>query len=375
MIDFVVGCCSLLVLVVLVLKMCEKVEKVVLPLLNLFRKKPVVKKPCPVCRCELYEDIGSSSRDFFDEDFPTSSTLKTSFTRTGRAGPRTLACDFECKTDGSLATMMKPEWSPVKFLKLGASLKSTSFDSLGGVSVDVADIPKLPGFAARFTRDKTDKCRLKTQYRHPYFSLVSDNAFRYSGNFAMQLSSVVCYKKAGLALGLDRKVCLVKRDSDDGDNNQTFHKSLEGLNARLSYVRGSWNVLLQAIQMERNYSLSIARNLVAPYFKKDMIIGVRFTAHGSRPNMTDADTLEKKLKALNKALGIQTVVAMRTKLTESSFAKMKVYCSGEDSGRIQFAFSEQLSQYARAVFGIKLHSKNAFAIPKNLLCFTLTLSN
>jgi len=346
-----------------------------MPLLNLFRKKPVPKKPCPVCRCELYEDIGSSSRDLFDEDFPTSSTLKTSFTRSGRAGRRTLACDFECKTDGALTTMVNPEWSPMKFMKLGASLKSSPLDRMGTVTVDIADIQKLPGFAARFSRDaKTDKCRVKTQYRHPYFSLVSDNAFRYSGNLAMELSSVVCYRKAGLALGLDRKVCLAKRDADD-DDNRPFNKTVEGLNARLSYVRGSWNVLFQAVQMEKNYSLSIARNVIAPYFKNDMIIGVRFTAHGSRPNMSDAEDLMKKLKAVNEALRIQTVVAMRTKLTESSFAKMKVYCSGDDAGRVQFAFSEQLSQYARAVFGIKLHSRNVFAIPKNILCFTLTLSN
>jgi len=343
--------------------------------LNLFRRKPVPpKKPCCV-RCDVYEDVGASSRDLFDEDFPTSSTLITSFGRSGRAGRRCLNCEFECKTDGALNSSLNPEWSPLKFLHLSAGYKKKAFDSVGTLTAEVADIPKLPGLLGQVVYcSKTDKYRVKTQYRHPYFSIVADNAYRYSGNLAFNLNAVGCISKAGLTAGVNTKIAATKDDADD-DANSKYQFALDAVNVRLSFIRGAWNVFFQSQVFDRDYTLAIARNVLLPFFRNEAVIGARFAAHAARPDLSKREGVKAKMDAICEAVRPQAVVAMRTKLSESSFIKMKMHCAGEDVGRIQFGFSEQLSQYARAVFGLKLNTKNLFNIPKNMLCFTLKLSN
>jgi len=247
---------------------------------------------------------------------------------------------------------------------VAATVDGGSEKTHGTIVAGVSELPMLPGFAGEVAvSNKTDLCRVKTQYRHKYFSLLSNNAFKDNHAFALALNGVAC-SCVGLAAGVAGEVNLKKSQT-----KKFCDCSFESLNGRVSFISGPWTLFLQATDFGKEYSFSVMRKMLVPRFTNEMVIAARLTARAARPDFTTAKTLKEKAAAVNTALTPKATVAVRTKLTDFSSAKIKV----DSKGMVGFSFSEQLSQYARAVFAISVDATK-MSVPNNhKFAFTLTL--
>jgi len=213
----------------------------------------------------------------------------------------------------------------------------------------------------------TDACnsyRLKTQYRHKYFSVVSDNTLGKNKDIGVGLNTVATSPCGCLAVGVSSSMNVMK-----GEEKKKYDYLLTTLSGRLSLIRGPWTVFLESSNFGRNYCLSLARKVLLPHFANQMVIAARVTAHAARPDLANAKTVKEKAAEINRALAPKATIAVRTSLTDSSSAKIKV----DSKGLVGFSFAEQLSQWAHAVFAVNVDATQLSKINTHSLAFTLTL--
>jgi len=335
-------------------------------LMLMFKKKaPKAKGKC-CCSCVVYDDLGCSSRNLFDEDFPTSSSVQASVGHSIRGVRLGADSSIECKPDGTVFARALPEIE-YRSYRVGGTVECGADATRGKLTAAVAKLPKLPGFAGEVTvSNKEEYCRLKTQYRHKNFSVLSNNAFNENREFSLGLSTVACSACACMAAGLTGEVVLKKSES-----KKLCDASLSSLNGRVCFVRGPWNLFLESANLGKDYQLSVMRKMLMPYFTNEMVIAARVTAHAARPDMSAAKTWKEKAAAVNAALAPTATVAVRTKLTDSSAAKIKV----DTKGMVGFSFSEQLSQWAHAVFAVNVDATQLAKPNNHKFAFTLTLTH
>jgi len=344
---------------------CIKVYITMQSLMLLFKKKtPQTKGKC--CTCVLYDDLGCCSRNLFDEEFPSSSSLQASVGHSIRGVRLGVDSSIECKPDGTVFASATPEIES-RFYRIGGTVECGADKTRGKLCASVCDIPKLPGFAGEVTvSNKDEYCRLKTQYRHKNFSVLSNNAFKENRDFVLGLSTVACSTCASIAAGLTGEAALRK-----SEGKKLCDVSLSALDGRVCFVRGPWNLLLESANFGRDYKLSVMRKMLMPHFTNEMIIAARLSAHAAIPNMAEAKTWKDKALAVNAALTPMATVAVRTKLTDSSSAKIKV----DTKGMVGFSFSEQLSQWAHAVFAVNVDATQLSNANNHKFAFTLTLTH
>jgi len=330
-------------------------------LMFLFKKNTPKAKVCP---CALYEDLGCSSRVLFDEDFPKSSSLLASVGHTVRGVKLGVDSTVECKADGSVFAAATPEIGYRGF-RVAATVEGGSTKTRGTVIAGVSELAALPGFAGEVAvSNKTELCRLKTQYRHKCFSVLSDNVYKEGRELGLGLNAVAC-TRVGLSAGVAGEMNLKKAK----DKKFCCDFAFESLDGRVSFVRGPWTLFLEATNFGKDYSLSVMRKMLVPHFTNEMVIAARLSAHAACPDMSSAKTLKEKACAVNAALTPKATVAVRTKFTDFSSAKIKV----DTKGMVGFSFSEQLSQWAHAVFAVTVDGTNLSSANNHKFAFTLTL--
>jgi len=333
-------------------------------LMFLFRKNSDKAKAKPCC-CVLYDDLGCDSRHLFDEDFPTSSSIRATVGHTVRGVKLGVDSTVECNPDGSVCASAKPEIFPIRNCRIAANVEGGADIRRGTLIAGVSKLPFLPGFAGELSvSNKTDFCRLKTEYRHKYFSVFSNNAFKENHDFSLGLDGVACCCPIGVAAGVSSKMTLTKVQS-----KELCGYAFSSINGRLSFVRGPWSLFLESTSFGKDYSLSVMRKMLMPHFTNEMIIAARLTAHAARPDLSAAKTWKEKVAAVNGALVPKATVAVRTQLTEFSSAKIKV----DNKGMVGFSFSEQLSQWAHAVFAVNIDAAHPSKADNHKFAFTLTL--
>jgi len=331
-------------------------------LLLLFKKNTPKAKAKP-CSCIIYDDIGCCSRNLFDEDFPTSSSVRAAVSHNVRGVRLGLDSSIECKPDGTVFATATPEIEPRPY-RVAASVESGD-KTRGKLIANVSEITKLPGLSGQvILSNKEEYCRLRTQYRHRMFSVMSDNAFKESREFALGLSGVGFVPCASVVAGVTTEVTLKKSES-----KSLCDFAFNSLNGRACFVRGPWNIFLETADFGRKYNLSVMRKMMVPRLTNEMIIAARLSAHAAKPDMSSAKTWMEKVAAVNTALKPKATVAVRTKLSQSSSAKIKV----DTKGMVGFSFAEQLSQWAHAVFAVNVDATQLSKANNHNFAFTLTL--
>jgi len=345
--------------------------------MNFFNKRKVcpskagAQKSGCVCRCKVYGEMDCVTRSLFDEDFPTSNSLVTSVGHPVRGLRQTVNCDIECKADGSVVASVKPELNPVRFFRLSGMLQGLNGKKVGSVTGAFADVPKLPGFRGHVTAStQNERCCVMTEYRHPVFSVVSENKFMDNRDVSFDLNAAVRHKATGFAVGADAKVD-AKNTGDKESWLKKYKFGMSALDARVAFARGPWNVLAECKGFDRALSVSVAKTVFIPYFTKEMLVGARLSARARKAEFSEGDGLKEKLSAVNSAVQPVLTLAARTRVTESSTVKVKI----NTSGAVGISFSEQLSKWAHAVFALNVNAKNLTAVKQNMLNFTLTIAN
>jgi len=334
-------------------------------LLVLF-KKPAPKAKGKIRRCVVYDDLGCFSRNLFDEDFPTSSSLQANLGHTVRGVRIGVDSTVECKPDGTVFASATPEVVP-RYCRVAAKVEGNAANTRGVVIAGLSQLPMLPGFSGEVDlSNKTQLCRLKTQYRHKYFSVLTEGVFKEDRDLGVTLSGVGRSACVGFAAGVVGKMNLKKVEG-----RKFYDCALESLDGRINFSRRQWSIFLESSHFGRDYSLSVLRRMFVPHFTNEMVIAARLTAHAALPDLKAAKTVKEKAQAVNAALTPKATFAVRTKLTEFSSAKIKV----DTKGMVGFSFAEQLSQYARAVFAVNVDATNLKAANNNKFAFTLTLEH
>jgi len=332
-------------------------------LMSLFKKTPPKSAAKPCC-CVVYDDLGCVSRNLFDEEFPTSSSVRASVGHTIRGVRLGVDSTIECKADGSVFATATPEIMP-RCCRIAGTVESGRNKTRGKVIAGVSDLAFLPGFAGEVTVSNSGElCRLKTQVRHKCLSVVSDNAFKENHDLAVALNAVSCCPRLGVAAGVATAVDLKKIDFKQCPDYE--FKSIDG---RINFVHGPWSIFLESANFGKDYSLSVMRKMLVPHFTNEMIIAARLSAHAACPDLSAAKTLKDKAAAVNAALTPMGTLAVRTKLTDFSAAKIKV----DSMGVVGFSFSEQLSQFAHAVFAVNVDATQLSKPNNHKFAFTLTL--
>jgi len=340
-------------------------------LLDKNKKGSAAKKPCCCAKCFFYDDMGSLAKQLFEDDFPTSNSLTTSVHHTVRGIRFGVESDVECLPDGSISASLKPEIIPVSFLNASGLVKGMNKAKIGSLSVGFSEIPKLPGLQGEVSFSSTmDRFHVKTQYRHPYFSVTSDNTVKQNQDLAFNLSAVGRPKAIGVAAGIIAKVEAKKSDSK-GSLLKRYNFGLNGLEGRVCFARGPWNMFLECTNFGRDYSFAVMRKVIVPYLTNEMLVAARLNAHAMIPDMTGAESAKDKCVAVRNAIRPVATFAARTNVTRTAAVKVKV----STNGTVGISLSERLSEWAHAVFAINVDGKNLSAVGQNTLNFALTIAN
>jgi len=331
-------------------------------LLLLFKKNSPKAQTKP-CSCILYEDLGCFSRNLFDEEFPTSSSVRAFVGHNVRSVKLGAETSIECKPDNSVVATAVTEIERKPFRVAGSV--ECGDKTRGKFIAGVSDIPKLPGLLAELTlSNKEELCTLKSQYRHRNFSILSNNAFKENHDVSLGLSTVGCCRPASVVAGVTTEVILKKSKA-----KSFCDFAFTSIDGRACFVRGPWNLFLEATNFGRDYSLSVMRKMMIPRLTNEMIIAARLSAHAARPDMSSAKTFMDKITAVKTATTPKADVVLRTKLSQSSSAKIKV----DSKGMVGFSFAEQLSQWAHAVFAVNVDATHLSKADNHKFAFTLTL--
>jgi len=254
------------------------------------------------------------------------------------------------------------------FGRFAAKVDGSAGNTRATLIAGVCHVPKLPGFCGELAvSNKTEYGRLKTQYRHKNFSVVSDNALMENYDISVGLNTVGCCCAAGLAGGIDGKMKLKKSEG----KKFSYECGLESLDGRISFIHGPWSIFLESANFGKDYQLSMMRKMLVPHFTNEMIIAARISAHAALPELADTKTIKEKASAINAALVPKATFAVRTKLTDSSSAKIKV----DTKGMVGFSFAEQLSQFAHAVFAVNVDATKLTSANNHKFAFILTLEH